>query len=117
MCSVDIVHSHGHVSLRDVQDGVSVQNRHGNIEVVARHPVTHPYTLHANNAQITFLIPQDAALDISARTGHGHIQTDLPLNVVKKGQMVYAEGQLDGGWLPCEMTNRRGNIHVETTGA
>ena len=31
--------------------------------------------------------------------------------------MVYAEGQLNGGGLPCEMTNRHGNIHIETTGA
>ena len=114
--SADIVYAQGQVRVRNVQKAVSVRSQQGNVEVNAPHPVVHPYRLHAEHANLTLLIPEDAQVDISAQTEHGRIHSELPLTIEKKGHVERVEESLNGGGTAFELLNHHGNIRIETSG-
>ena len=110
----DMVCSHRDVELHNIGGGISVKNAHGSIEVISSLPVTHPYLLSTKHANLRLALPENANIDLSARTEHGRINSSLPLTITTKRNEMIAEGKINDGGTKIELSVRHGNIDIDS---
>src|SRR5437763_394601 len=99
------------IRLEDVSGPITVENSHGEIDVHPKAPFG-DVSLSNHQGAIHIVLPEAAGFTVEARSSHGELESDFPLNVTRNGDDRVAEGNVGKGGKKLQLTTDHGTIEI-----
>ena len=101
----------GNVELHGVSGSLNAQSGSGDVE--AEGNPEGPWVAHTGSGSVRLRLPQQAAFDLEAHTGSGHINANHPLTMQGAAGKHDLRGKVRGGGVPVEVHTGSGNIDID----